>query len=124
MDAHIESAFLNDFVEPRKRTRLLWELERPNRRADCLMRLRTWLLPDRARILKSITNDGDVCAALRKAGADGVGYLIAEEHDQSRPVTMDVGVAACMGSMTRILYFPRAHIAFFDDEDFRKIILQ
>lgn len=120
MNPDMEKLLVNTFVLPGKRERVLYELNRADKRERCMGKLEFFFLPECVHKLDGIRSwvIEDNVEALRKLGARGQAYLMRDEPEECRVMPWEDAVREAADSADGFVFIPEAMLAYYVGEDY------
>ena len=120
MNPALEKIFVNTFIVPRKRERVLQELSRADKRENCMWRFESYFIPECVHKLNGIRAwvPEDNVDAVRNLGGRGDAYLFRPEPELCRIMPWEEAVREVASSASGFVFMPEAMLCYFVGEDF------
>lgn len=120
MNPELEKLFVNTFIQPRKRERVLYELGRADKRENCMWRLETYFKPECVHRLSGIRSwvIEDNVEAVRQLGGRGQAYLMRPEAEECRMLAWEEAVRLAAESASGFVFMPEVMLVYFVGEDY------
>lgn len=120
MNPGMEKLLVNTFVLPNKRERVLYELNRADKRENCLGKLEFLFIPECVHKLDGIRSwiVEDNVDVLRRLGARGQAYLMRAEAEACRMMPWDEAVREAAESADGFVLIPAAMLVYYVGEDY------
>ncbi len=120
MNMEMEELLINTFVRSNKRERILYELNRANKREDCIRKLQQLFIPECVHRLEGIRSwvSEDNVDAVKRLGARGQAYLMRAEPEECRMMPWEEAVREAAESADGFVLIPEAMLVYYVGEDY------
>lgn len=120
MNPELEKLFVNTFIVPRKRERVLMELADEQKRERCMWRFETYFIPECVHKLSGVRSwvIEDNVEAVRKLGGRGQAYIMRPEAQECRMASWEEAIREAARSASGFVFMPEAMLGYFVGSDY------